>query len=64
MKFWICMSSLNHDKLVEDYGSWGISKVYKEYRCKLSFGEGSFAKITGFKFDNEDDYMLFIMRYC
>lgn len=30
----------------------------------MSFGKGSRAKITGFKFDNEYDYVVFIVRFC
>lgn len=63
MNLWMPLNDLNFCKMSTVYGEGAVSAVCKEYNCKFCFDRSSRTIVPGFRFSDEDDLIMFYMRF-
>lgn len=63
--FSVNLKDIDSRKLILDFGRNPINRVEKQLACRLvAIEKSNGIRVGQLQFENESEYMLFVMRYC
>lgn len=64
MEFSVNLKDIDPRKLILDFGRNPINRVEKQLACRLvAIEESNSIRVGQLQFENETEYLMFIMRY-
>lgn len=65
MEFSVNLKDIDSRKLILDFGRNPINRVEKQMSCRLvAIEKSNGIRVGQLQFENETEYIMFILRYC